>query len=132
MEVERLKLRDKYGLTISTGGPCVYVKAPEFKEPVIINSPIYSPPVNPDYIKLAQIAYDTVLQTMLEGAKTHPDNDWQSVDIMEHFRHALDHLANWELEEKDEPHLDHAITRLVMIKYLEEYCHDQTTRQTNK
>lgn len=84
------------------------------------------------YTKLAQLAYDTVLQTMVDGEKTHPDNDWQNVDIMEHFRHALDHLASWELEENDEPHLDHAITRLVIIKCLEEYCHDQTTRQTNK
>lgn len=72
------------------------------------------------YTKLAQIAYDTVLQTMLEGEKTHPANEWQNVDIMEHFRHALDHLAGWELEEKDEPHLGNAITRLVITKYLED------------
>lgn len=74
---------------------------------------------NPDYIKLAQIAYDTVIQTMQEGEKSHPNDDWQNVDIMEHFRHALDHLANWELDENDEDHLAHAITRLAMIKYLE-------------
>lgn len=109
----------KDSVTVSTDGQYQYMKAPEFREPVIITSPVYSPPVNPMYIKLAKLAYDTVLQTMLEGAKTHPDNDWQSVDIMEHFRHALDHLANWELDENDEDHLAHAITRLAMIKYLE-------------
>lgn len=75
--------------------------------------------MNPIYHKLAQIAYGTVLQTMVDGEKTHPDNDWQNVDIMEHFRHALDHLASWELEENDEDHLAHAITRLAIIKYLE-------------
>jgi hypothetical protein len=75
--------------------------------------------MNPIYHKLAQIAYDTVLQTMVDGEKTHPNDDWQSVDIMEHFRHAIDHLANWELDENDEDHLAHAITRLAIIKYLE-------------
>lgn len=75
--------------------------------------------MNPIYHKLAQLAYGTVLQTMIEGEKTHPDNDWQNVDIMEHFRHALDHLASWELEENGEDHLAHAITRLAIIKYLE-------------
>lgn len=75
--------------------------------------------MNPIYHKLAQLAYGTVLQTMIEGEKTHPDNDWQNVDIMEHFRHAIDHLASWELEENDEDHLAHAITRLAIIKYLE-------------
>ena len=38
----------KDGLTINTGGSCVYVKAPEFIEPVIINSPIYSQPALKD------------------------------------------------------------------------------------
>jgi hypothetical protein len=75
--------------------------------------------MNPIYHKLAQLAYGTVLQTMVDGEKTHPDNDWQNVDIMEHFRHAIDHLASWELEENDEDHLAHAITRLAIIKYLE-------------
>jgi len=75
--------------------------------------------VKPIYIELAQIAFDTVLQTMIDGEKTHPANEWQNVDIMEHFRHAIDHLANWELDENDEDHLAHAITRLIMIRYLE-------------
>lgn len=87
--------------------------------------------MNPLYEKLAQIAYDTVIQTMQEGEKSHPNGDWQNVDIMEHFRHALDHLAAWEIEENDEDHLAHAITRLVMIKFLE-VNHDQTKRQTDK
>jgi hypothetical protein len=87
--------------------------------------------MNPIYHKLAQIAYDTVIQTMQEGEKSHPNDDWQNVDIMEHFRHAIDHLASWELEENDEDHLAHAITRLAMIKFLE-VNHDQTTRQTNQ
>ena len=33
----------KDSVTVSTGGPWVCVKAPEFKEPVIIYSPRYSP-----------------------------------------------------------------------------------------
>lgn len=75
--------------------------------------------MNPDYNRLAQIAYDAVIQTMLEGEKTHHDDEYKKIDTATHFVHALEHLANWELEEKDEDHIAHAITRLIMIKYLE-------------
>lgn len=85
--------------------------------------------MNPDYIKLAQIAYDTVLQTMIEGEKTHPVNDWQGISIADHTAHAADHLVKWSKGFTDELHLEHLITRLTMIKCLEAN-HEQVERQT--
>lgn len=76
--------------------------------------------MNPLYTKLAQIAYNTVLQTMMEGEKKHGANGWKEKDVDYHFAHALEHLANWELQENEEDNLAHAITRLTMIKYLED------------
>jgi hypothetical protein len=86
--------------------------------------------MNPDYIKLAESAaklvYDTVLTTMLEGEQTHPGNEWQTVDILDHAQHALDHVADAQYEinhgEKlgTDDHIAHAITRLVMVKAVQD------------
>lgn len=75
--------------------------------------------MNPDYIKLAQIAYDTVLRTMREGEKTHPDNDWQDVDKIDHLCHANHHIIDYIANDKSADHIAHALTRCAMIKYLE-------------
>lgn len=75
--------------------------------------------INPLYIELARIAYDTVLHTMLQGEKTHPDNDWQDVSIIDHICHAGHHIDDYITEDTSEDHIAHAITRLAIIKYLE-------------
>lgn len=74
------------------------------------------------YKKLAQLAYDTVLETMQEGEKTHPNNDWQDVSILDHLGHANEHLFNYQHNENISGatiDLEHALTRLTIIKYLE-------------
>lgn len=81
--------------------------------------------MNPEYIKLAQIAYDTVLATMLEGEVTHPGNEWKDVAADDHTQHAADHIENalvameynWV---QSEDHIGHALTRLAMIKAKEQ------------
>ena len=110
----------KGGLTINTGGPCIYVKAPEFIEPVTINSPIYSPPINPLYAKLAKIAYDTVLRTMQEGEKEHGADEWERTNIPTHGMHLIEHIYNHSQQDASEDHIAHAMTRCAMIKYLED------------
>ncbi|MFA5307796.1 MAG: hypothetical protein WC365_10165 [Candidatus Babeliales bacterium] len=74
--------------------------------------------MNPDYIKLAQIAYDTVLQTMIEGETTHPANEWQDISTADHAEHIKMHIGKHR-RDKTEDHIAHALTRLAMIKYLE-------------
>jgi len=76
--------------------------------------------INPTYTKLAQIAYNTVLQTMKEGEQTHSPDEWQDVSIGDHIGHAFDHIEKYSLGiSTPEDHIAHALTRLAMIKYLE-------------
>jgi hypothetical protein len=76
--------------------------------------------MNPDYIKLAKIAYDTVLQTMIEGERVHGADEWKNTSIGEHFRHADRHLFKYLQGDTSEDHIAHAQARLAMIKYLED------------
>ena len=109
----------KDSVTVSNNQSWQYVKAPEFKEPVIMNTPRYQPPINPDYLKLAQIAYDTVLKTMVEGEKEHGADGWKDKQTGEHFKHADNHLFLYLKGDASEDHIAHAMTRCAMIKYLE-------------
>ncbi len=68
------------------------------------------------YEELAQLAYNTVLGTMYEGAEKHGADGWQKVSIQEHIQHALAHIE--KIGQNDENHLEHAITRLVLVKAL--------------
>jgi hypothetical protein len=77
-----------------------------------------SPAINPDYIKLAQIAYDTVLQTMIEGEKEHGE-EWKYKDIGYHKRHAMQHAEKAYTGDTSEKHVGNCMTRCAMIKYLE-------------
>jgi hypothetical protein len=94
------------------------VEAPEFINPVIICSPIYSSPINPDYIKLAEIAFNAVLQTMMDGEKKHGANEWKKQSMLEHKMHIAEHFYKIN-SDTSEDHIAHAMTRLAMIKYLE-------------
>jgi hypothetical protein len=75
--------------------------------------------MNPDYIKLAKIAYDTVLQTMLEGEKTHSTDEWKQLDVYQHASRAWQHINDYYIDDKSENHIAHAMTRCAMIKLLE-------------
>jgi hypothetical protein len=77
--------------------------------------------MNPDYLKLAQIAYDTVLQTLIDGEKEHGVDEWKSKEIAEHYEHAVEHLCNIGECGCNNPmeELAHCLTRCAMIKYLE-------------
>jgi len=75
---------------------------------------------NPGYIKLAKIAYDTVLQTMLEGEKEHGADEWKEQCVTSHLRHAESHIEHAVSYHSGEDHIAHAMTRCAMIKYLED------------
>lgn len=76
-------------------------------------------PINPDYIELAKIAYDTVLQTMIDGEKEHGADKWKDVEPWEQLNHTMQHLIGEAMRDKAEDHIAHAMTRCAMIKYLE-------------
>jgi hypothetical protein len=81
--------------------------------------------INPEYIKLAQTAYDTVLATMLDGEATHPAQEWQTVSVKDHVQHITDHVDDFRVElvrnrkVGTDDHIGHALTRLAMIKALQ-------------
>lgn len=74
--------------------------------------------VNPLYIELAQIAFDTVLQTMIDGEKKHGD-EWLNKSIDYHKQHALGHAELNCVGDKSDNHTNNGMTRNAMIKYLE-------------
>jgi hypothetical protein len=74
--------------------------------------------VNPDYIKLAKVAYDTVYQTMIDGEAKHGD-EWLSKSIDHHKEHALGHAELNYVGDKSDKHTNNCLTRNAMILYLE-------------
>jgi hypothetical protein len=74
---------------------------------------------DPDYIDLAKTAFNTVLATMLEGEKQHPGNEWKTVDINTHLAHEAIHCVKYVEGDTSEDHIAHALTRLAMIKALQ-------------
>lgn len=70
--------------------------------------------INPEYIKLAQIAYDTVIKTMLAGEKDHPGNEWVDKPADYHKLHAYQHAESAYLGDKSEDHPGHCLTRCAM------------------
>ena len=75
--------------------------------------------INPDYLKLAQTAYNTVLRTMQENESSHGD-EWLHKPISYHKRHALEHAELSYTGNSKEDDNAHCLTRCAMIKYLEE------------
>ena len=73
-------------------------------------------PINPEYIKLAKIAYDTVIATMQEGEKTHPEQGWQTAD---HIDHIMQHAYLHHNGDTSEDHIGHALMRCAMIKAMQ-------------
>jgi hypothetical protein len=72
--------------------------------------------MNPEYERLGELAKQIVIQTMLEGEQTHPDNEWQTVSIETHLYHATLHELKQATGDTSEDHIAHALTRLAMIK----------------
>ena len=67
-----------------------------------------------NYKQLSQLAYDTVLKTMLEGTKTHPDDDYMHRPFLEDYNHTKEHIRKYSLN-VDTVELEHAMTRIVIM-----------------
>jgi hypothetical protein len=113
----------KDSVTVSNNDSLVYAKvleSPELKEPIVMNTPRYSPPINPDYLKLGEIAKQTVIQTMIEGEKKHGADEWKDKSILYHKTHALEHAElAYPGYNNDEDHIAHCMTRCAIIRFLE-------------
>jgi hypothetical protein len=65
-------------------------------------------------------ALEVVARVMLEGAATHPDNDWVGRSPDYHLGRAEEHLRLWRDGDQLEDHMSHAATRLLMALTLRE------------
>jgi hypothetical protein len=77
--------------------------------------------MNPEYEKLAKLAYDIVIKTMLEGEKAHPRNEELQELELHHVDHAYEHIQKHYKCDETEPHIEHAITRLVIAEAKERH-----------
>jgi hypothetical protein len=125
----------KDSFTINNDQPLRYVETPEFVEPIIMNTPRYSPPINPDYdqtVKLDddKLRYELVpveveeelAKVLTYGAKKYKANSWQNVEpFNDRYYAALRrHVAAWrkgEVIDKESGlhHLSHALTCIAFL-----------------
>ena len=70
--------------------------------------------MNPLYHKLAQIAYDKVIETMLAGEKDHPGNEWINKSAEYHKLHAYQHAESAYIGNNKEDDTGHCLTRCAM------------------
>lgn len=48
--------------------------------------------MNPEYVQLAQLAYDTVLAVMAANEGRHEPGEWKTQTLYEHVSHGINHL----------------------------------------
>ncbi len=65
-------------------------------------------------------ALEVVARVMYDGAATHPDNDWVRRSPEYHLSRAEEHLRLWRDGDRQEDHVSHAATRLLMALTLRE------------
>lgn len=78
----------------------------------------------PDFTLLPFDAIEGVAQVMMYGAEKYDRDNWRELDAPERrylaaaFRHLAEHNNGVELDDESSlPHLDHAITSLLMARW---------------
>jgi len=71
--------------------------------------------IKPIYRDIANKAYTTILHTMVDGAKTHPNEEEFAETREEHLKHALEHIKKALEGDTSEDHIGHAMARCAMI-----------------
>jgi hypothetical protein len=75
--------------------------------------------IKPEYRDVAKVAYDMVLKTLVEGAKTHSDECGFKLSKKEQLEHAMLHLSGEYEGDTSEDHIAHAMARCALIEYTE-------------
>ena len=52
------------------------------------------------------------------GARKYGKDNWQAIPIEDHIAHAMNHLNEWMLSDRSEPHLVNAMARVSFALYL--------------
>lgn len=62
-----------------------------------------------------------VAEVMAKGAVKYSENNWKRITTNEHINHAYNHVNLYLLGDTSEPHLEHAMTRLMMAYHVDNY-----------
>lgn len=63
-----------------------------------------------------------IAKVLKDAADKYGDQNWQNISIDDHLNHAINHIVEFNLDEKpSEDHLIHAICRLMFARYLDEF-----------
>lgn len=68
----------------------------------------------------AILAAEIINRVMIEGAKSHPGQDYRTISFQENIQHAYRHLVLLARGDTTEDHLDNALTRLSMAAEVKE------------
>ena len=79
----------------------------------------------------APLLRDVIQATMEEGAAQGYDGNWRRHNIAYHLEHIRAHIANAIAGDTTENHIEHALTRLAMIKVLQAEATEATGEATN-
>ena len=82
-----------------------------------------SPPDRPRYDLIPVEVLEGVARVFGHGAAKYEDNDWQrGINTSNHYRAVMGHMADWRMGKETDAesgyhHLDHALARLIMLRY---------------
>lgn len=71
--------------------------------------------------RMSHIPIEVLLATLdvlAVGAENRGDRNWELISIRDHLDHAEEHINLWKSGDRSEPHLIHAICRLIFAAYL--------------
>ena len=73
-----------------------------------------------DYNSLMAKRLLTISKVLKEGADKYETNNWRLIPAEQHLSHAISHYLAYLLDDKQDDHLDHFYTRLMMAYATEE------------
>lgn len=60
-----------------------------------------------------------VSQVLAEGAEKYGEWNWENIPVNDHINHALTHILRYQTDDESEPHLVHALCRLLFAQHLD-------------
>lgn len=73
-------------------------------------------PVRCDLIPMRPLL--AVAAVLAEGAEKYGEWNWEMIDPYDHINHALTHVFRWLTGDRTEPHIVHALCRLLFAQHL--------------
>lgn len=59
-----------------------------------------------------------IAKVLADGAVKHGENNWKKIEADDHLNHALTHLYRYSTGDRTEPHIVHALCRLLFLDHV--------------